>query len=78
MTPSNKKDKVMTTNNPTGEAMAEQAEFIRLSTRLEAGGINQTRAFNSFPIRPGFKIVYKPYGFAGRGFYYVKIETDRL
>ena len=46
------------------------AEFIREATPQEANSkAAQNKAFNSFPKKEGYQVVFKPYGEQGRGFY---------
>ena len=47
-------------------------QFIRLAKPQEVKSpIEKKRAFNSFSEVENYEIVYMPYGFSGRGFYYV-------
>jgi hypothetical protein len=46
-------------------------KLIKLTTRAEEKSETKKRqAWLQLPILEGFKIVYKPYGENGRGFYY--------
>jgi hypothetical protein len=48
--------------------------FIRLSTKNEYNSpTKKSKAFNSFPKKDGYEIVYMPYGPNGNGFYYNEI-----
>ena len=47
--------------------------FIRLQTPKEAKSkAVQKKAWNAFPDKKGYEIVYMPWGEKGRGFYYKK------
>lgn len=48
--------------------------FIRNTTQKEnTSETTKKRAWNKIEPKEGFKIVYKPYGEQGRGFYYIKV-----
>jgi len=47
--------------------------LIRLATGKEINSkMAKNKAMNSFPEKEGFEIVYMPYGYMGKGFYYTK------
>lgn len=48
--------------------------FIREITAKEKG--NPQRAMMDIPSKDGYKVVYKPYGEQGKGFYYTKIDSS--
>lgn len=64
---------VRTTTDLRGNPIEEQ--FIRLATPKELKQLQGKRSsdvYNSIPEKPGWEVVYKPYGEEGRGFYYVR------
>lgn len=48
--------------------------FIRPATKKEKlGGSYRSKGFLKIIQKEGYEIVYKPYGYAGAGYYYYKI-----
>ena len=48
--------------------------FIRSLKKSEHANPSSTRNMSKIPQKKGWRLVYKPYGEQGRGYYYQKID----